>query len=408
MCIRSWRIDVGEAGTVAQGGTSREARTRRSRCDGGVPADRGAGPEAGGSVPRHWWTSALRMGRALWATVLTGGRLRFEEALLRFARDLEAAQGAADVEAGLLRLARELMPADWIALNWTQDELDSRSGRGSHGDGAAGRTGDAISDARRRRHDDRVTQIPLRCGSAVQGRLQVENARGRSAPSPAVRRRLELACTMAACALENLRQNADWGWYTGGESAEDGRSIGHEVRPPGVIRDATFLNAVFPFALGQARRHREPIALLCLSIDRLGAIQDLLGPGVVDRLVQEVCQVVASSIRSSDIVARLDDDRIIVLLIRARTRNAVYVAEKIGRSVAEKTRNVADLGCATVSIGVAEFPGDAHTAHSLLDAADEALARARCGGRNQIAVAEPRTPCPAPSPRAVASAASPY
>ena len=173
-----------------------------------------------------------------------------------------------------------------------------------------------------------------------------------------------------------------------------------------MIRDATFLNAVFPFALGQAKRHHEPLSLLCLAIDRLGAIQDLLGFEAADRLVQEVCQVVGSSIRSSDIVARLDDDRIVVLLIRARSRSALDVAQKICRSVAEKTRDVAELGCAMVSIGLAEFPGDARTAFSLLDAADDALARSGWGEEPGHSGRGPAKPHP-DVPDAVATASCP-
>ena len=213
---------------------------------------------------------------------------------------------------------------------------------------------------------------------------------------------------MAACALENLTQRVDWDWKGGNEPGGDVPSRPDEESPAGVIRDATFLNAVFPFALGQAKRHREPVSLLCLAIDRLGAIKDLLGLDAVNYLVQQVCQVVAGSIRASDIVARLDDDRIVVLLIRARARNALHVAQKISRSVADMTRNVAELGCATVSIGVAEFPGDARNAFSLLEEADDALARAQDGGRNQIALAEVRTIASPTSPDAVASPAYPF
>ena len=47
-----------------------------------------------------------------------------------------------------------------------------------------------------------------------------------------------------------------------------------------VLQDATFLNAVLPFAVGQARRHGESLSLLCVAIDRLGGICELLGKRV--------------------------------------------------------------------------------------------------------------------------------
>ena len=83
------------------------------------------------------------------------------------------------------------------------------------------------------------------------------------------------------------------------------------------LQDATFLNAVLPFALSQARRHLEPLSIVCLSIDRLRGIQDLLGRAAVDRLVQNVGETVGSLIRGSDIVVRLDDDRVVAVLPRA-------------------------------------------------------------------------------------------
>ena len=56
------------------------------------------------------------------------------------------------------------------------------------------------------------------------------------------------------------------------------------------LQDATFLNAVLPFALSQARRHREPLSIVCVAIDRLSAIKQLLGKAESDRLVQHVAQ----------------------------------------------------------------------------------------------------------------------
>ena len=153
------------------------------------------------------------------------------------------------------------------------------------------------------------------------------------------------------------------------------------------LLDATFLNAVLPFALNQARRHNEPLSLVCVAIDRLGGIQELLGRAAVDQLVRSVGETVASLIRASDIVARLDDDRVVAVLPRAPGGGALHVAQKICESVAEKSPGDGETPRVTVSIGVATFPACADNVFSLFDAADEALARRR-------ARAETRPPCP--------------
>jgi diguanylate cyclase (GGDEF)-like protein len=127
-----------------------------------------------------------------------------------------------------------------------------------------------------------------------------------------------------------------------------------------------------------------------MGIDCLGAIRELLGPNEANRLVRHVGETVASLVRVSDIVARLDDDRVVALLMRARGGSALRVAQMIGRAVAETSPATPDLPGATVSIGVAEFPTSAQNVFSLLDAADEALGRAQSQGRNRAVLAVPR------------------
>ena len=375
---------------------SREPSAWPSRDDREGLSDSGRVPVAEGSGLGHWWATAIRISRTAWAKPFGGGRIGFEQALHRFAREIDGSRSPDDIDAGLLRLAQELVPNARIAVIRPTNKVAEPTTSTPTTQEVAARVVDPVH-VRGRWRGESMAEVPMRCSGAFHGRLQVLSLRqGRSALSPDALRRLTIACTMAACALENLRQQAEWAWNGGDEPREDGRTHPKEVHPGNVIRDATFLNAVLPFALGQARRHREPLSLLCLAIDRLGAIQDLLGPEAADCLVQEVCRVVASAIRSSDIVARLDDNRIVILLIRARARSGLHVAQMIGRSIAEKTHNVPELGCATVSIGVAEFPGDARSAFSLLDAADDALARAQDGGRNQVVLAETH-PTPSPS-----------
>ena len=150
-----------------------------------------------------------------------------------------------------------------------------------------------------------------------------------------------------------------------------------------VLQDATFLNAVLPFAIGQARRHGESVSLLCVAIDRLGGISELLGRANADRAVDTVGQQIAGMIRTSDIVARIDDDRIIAVMPRACLKDAHRLAHEICRTVESRCARLPELPALTVSIGVAEFPACAATVYALLDAADHALSAAEKEGRNR-------------------------
>jgi diguanylate cyclase (GGDEF)-like protein len=195
-----------------------------------------------------------------------------------------------------------------------------------------------------------------------------------------------------------LGQNAAWPehqaepGHAGLEAVAGGSQKGAIAGATSGLHDATFLNAVLPFALSQARRHHEPLSLMCVAIDRLASIQELLGPGTADQLVRSVAGTVASLIRASDIIARLDDDRVVAVLPRAPGGGAFHVAERICQAVASKGRPDCAIPNITVSIGVATFPGSADNVFSLFDAADEALVHAQNLGRNRACIAPRRAP----------------
>jgi diguanylate cyclase (GGDEF)-like protein len=302
------------------------------------------------------------------------------------------------IELALVRLAERIMPSGRVELiRATGEPACRRNWQVAFPRG----TGVPRREDAGMRPGESLDEIPLRCGTANHGVLRVHAlaARDRPVTGEPTHRRLTTACTLAACALENARLRAEWSWEDGDERDEEWTAdpatdadapIRTSCEQPDVVRDATFLNAVLPFALGQSRRHGEPVSLLCLQLDRLGAMRDLLGPAIADGLLQDLARTVASVVRSSDIVARLDDDRIVALLVRARGADAIRVARTIGRAVAESGLGSPRLPGASVSIGVAEFPATARDAASLLDAADEAMSRARARGSNAAVLAEPR------------------
>ena len=318
-------------------------------------------------------------------------RVRFEEVFHQFAAMIDQADDPAAVEAELLRLARRMAPSSRIELvaepeTHVPDEATDPAGSNETG---------AANEARHT-----MLEIPLRCGAALCGRLRIRPRAGSPLSfSHEDTRRLTTLCTMAACAMEGLGLYSEW---PQDDHAHGERASSATVDPAVAIhphssiplQDATFLNAVLPFALNQARRHREPLSLVCVAIDRLSAIKQLLGKAESDRLVRHVAATVAKSIRASDIVARLDDDRVVAVLPRAPRGGAMHVAENICRAVNANSPPDCQIPSVTVSIGVAAFPSCADNVYSLFDAADEALAWAQKNGRSQAVLAHPR-PLPA-------------
>jgi diguanylate cyclase (GGDEF)-like protein len=395
--MRAWRTDSGEEPATAK--AAGPASRTGTPCEG-QPADRPGPPSsrAGSIGLGRLGAAVVRAGLRAWASCFGRREGRFEEVLHDYAAELGISRDPGAIEAALVRMARRIAPSGRIELMRATGELAPCEG--AHGDrgraGEAGRQGHGGM-----RPAAPVEEFPVRCGVTHHGvlRLHTPASRDRRARRE-TRRRLATACTLAACALENARWQAEW--TREGEDEHDDERIANLAadsdagarRPgkhPDVVRDATFLNAVLPFALGQSRRHGEPVSLLCVQLDRLGAIRDLLGTSLADRLVQELGETVTSLVRASDIVARLDDDRIVALLVRARGDGAMKVARTIGRVVAESGLGSPRLPGVSAAIGVAEFPATASDAASLLEAADEAMAMARAGGSRSPVLAGPRS-----------------
>ena len=368
-----------------RGRWSRAPPPARRSCAGGV---------------RGRWHQILRDWLRARFDHLRGANARFEDVLHQFAATIAAVDDPAVVESALLRLARQMAPASWIEL------VPGAAPPVDEGPEAEACGGERPADRWSGPTGQMVLDVPLRSGASICGRLRFRSRSGGRSPLKAQTiERLTTLCTIAASAMECLTGHAEWprgddreqpGAETSGPPSPTGTQAASPLRPAGLLHDATFLNAVLPFALNQARRHREPLSLLCVAIDRHNSIQELLGRAEMDRLVRHVGETTGLLIRSSDIVARLDDDRIVAILPRAPRGGALRAAENICSAVAENCPADCDTPHPTVSIGVATFPSCADNVYSLFDAADEALARAQSRGRNQAALA-PTKPARAPS-----------
>lgn len=183
------------------------------------------------------------------------------------------------------------------------------------------------------------------------------------------RRRLETLAAIAALAFDRLAMTP--------RRSEPVEVADSSAEPVEVVHDATLLSAVLPFALGQARRNKEPLSILCVAINQLRGIRELFGKQEADRIVSGVGTRIAGLLRSSDLVCRLDDDRMMIVLPRVELRDAVRVGEKLARKIAESGEIMGVPIAITLAVGAASLPTNATTLGGLLDAVDLALGEAR-------------------------------
>lgn len=136
----------------------------------------------------------------------------------------------------------------------------------------------------------------------------------------------------------------------------------------------------------RALRYRRHLSLLMLDIDEFKQVNDGFGHPCGDLVLQHFANILRRSVRKTDIVARYGGDEFGILLPETKKSMAMRVSEKIRREVESHPFCWGDKSLPiTVSIGVAAaLQEGVRDWNGLLNAADQALYRAKDGGRNAV------------------------
>jgi diguanylate cyclase (GGDEF)-like protein len=141
----------------------------------------------------------------------------------------------------------------------------------------------------------------------------------------------------------------------------------------------------------RARRDRAPIALLMIDADEFKIYNDSHGHLAGDQLLKVIGEAMLASVRrGTDLGARYGGDEFAVLLPGTSLEGAAEVADQIRErfNTGCRDQGLAD-GANKISIGCACLIPERAAGHAtLLAAADEALYRAKDGGRNRTELAE--------------------
>ncbi len=136
--------------------------------------------------------------------------------------------------------------------------------------------------------------------------------------------------------------------------------------------------------LERSRRTVQPVALVLADIDHFKQLNDRFGHPAGDAALIAVGQAAQDAVRKIDTMARLGGDEFALILPATPADGALEVAERMRGEIARLTNDAGDP--LTMSFGIVEFPLDAGTGESLVQAADRALYRAKGLGRNQSVV----------------------
>lgn len=134
-----------------------------------------------------------------------------------------------------------------------------------------------------------------------------------------------------------------------------------------------------------AKRSSRPLSLLFMDLDGFKQVNDSLGHDTGDQLLTAVAKRINESVRESDTVARLGGDEFTVILTGIEQhRDIEQVAQNIVEALALPFHIAPKPVLVTVSIGISSYPQDATTPDTLLNAADQAMYRAKKAGSNRL------------------------
>ncbi|MEA2424466.1 MAG: two-component system, cell cycle response regulator, partial [Thermoleophilaceae bacterium] len=144
------------------------------------------------------------------------------------------------------------------------------------------------------------------------------------------------------------------------------------------------LEARFAEVAEQARVLERPVCIVMCDLDNFKTVNDQHGHERGDVVLREVSAQMRKSLRSFELFYRLGGEEFLVLLPGIDLPMGIQIAESLRAVVAEGKPGGVPI---TASLGVSAAMGDGIDFVSLYRAADEALYRAKDGGRNQVAAA---------------------
>jgi diguanylate cyclase (GGDEF)-like protein len=138
----------------------------------------------------------------------------------------------------------------------------------------------------------------------------------------------------------------------------------------------------------RAQRTGEQVSLVMFDIDHFKRINDTHGHPTGDEAIRLVSRLLKEKSREIDICGRYGGEEFVAILLDTEVDGAKIFCERLRNAVASHSVASPDktLVRFTISLGIAELNDDIETPQQWLERADQALYRAKTGGRNQTQV----------------------
>jgi diguanylate cyclase len=158
------------------------------------------------------------------------------------------------------------------------------------------------------------------------------------------------------------------------------------------------MDALIQAQIDLADRDGTPFCVALIDIDHFKQVNDTLGHLAGDLALARVASLAQSSLRTTDLIGRWGGEEFLLLLPQSGIVEGTAAVERVRDAVG--SRAGVDGVAITVSCGVTSYaPGDTTT--TLIHRADDALYRAKEGGRDRVVTSAPATALLEPAPEPV-------
>ncbi|MEO0424891.1 MAG: sensor domain-containing diguanylate cyclase [Pseudomonadota bacterium] len=223
--------------------------------------------------------------------------------------------------------------------------------------------------------------LPLRRGGRLLGALCLGDADAARFDPDLATDNLRNLSVVGAISLENALNR-------------DRLLVGAITDPLTGLHNRRYLDSRLREAIARARRERSPLACLLLDLDYFKRVNDTYGHLAGDEVLREVARRIQGAVRASDVCARYGGEELAVVLPDTRRVEAEALAERLRQVVCGAPIPVvsgraitvtSSIGVATAAPGTSLDPSETSAAvRDLLQAADQALFRAKAEGRDRV------------------------
>lgn len=151
-----------------------------------------------------------------------------------------------------------------------------------------------------------------------------------------------------------------------------------------------YLDQTLDIEIKRCQRYGSCVSLIFFDMDYFKHVNDTYGHLMGSKVLIEVAQLLINNLRDIDIIARYGGDEFVVVLPETDVQTTVRITKRTWKAIREheflKEENHSMK--LTASFGIAGYPDHARTKKDLIRMADQAMYKAKNGGRDNISVAE--------------------